>query len=225
MKKSLPICTRHCRQLVFLVALLTLFVCQSAPAYAREQSGSLQIECKVHHDNDTFFLAGDTYAVVQIATVSVGNAEGSPSFTYQICEAFKAFDCDWDNLTDEELRAKSKALQAYAEKMNLLSIKQTTDQHGQVVFNSLETGLYLVVRTSVSEKNESYQTDPFLVSIPVMIDDTLIYSVTATPKFEYHPVVEQPDTGDTNWLVEGIFWLTTGMSCLLVGLISFKKIG
>lgn len=134
MKKSLPICTRHCRQLVFLVALLTLFVCQSAPAYAREQSGSLQIECKVHHDNDTFFLAGDTYAVVQIATVSVGNAEGSPSFTYQICEAFKAFDCDWDNLTDEELRAKSKALQAYAEKMNLLSIKQTTDQHGQVVF-------------------------------------------------------------------------------------------
>ncbi|MCD8069112.1 MAG: SpaH/EbpB family LPXTG-anchored major pilin [Lachnospiraceae bacterium] len=59
----------------------------------------------------------------------------------------------------------------------------STDDNGQIAFNDLEQGLYLVVETGVTA-NVGTTTDPFFVSLPLSISDGSgwIYDVYVYPK-------------------------------------------
>lgn len=183
-----------------LVLLIVVAICGQTVC-ANSQTGSLQLNCKAEYNGNIMNLSGDTYAIVQIATAT----ETHPDFIeYQICPEFAELDCDWNSLTDHEKQDQAKKLQMRAEHLNLLKNKKNTDPNGVVKFESLHPGLYLVVRTSCSKKNQIFIAAPFLVSIPTVINEAPIYSIVATPKFEVDQELYPPQTGDRNNI---LFWL------------------
>ena len=215
MGKSLTNFKRY-RVLALLLTLLVIVGILNVPVYAEEQSGRVQLHCRVQQGGSTVSLAGDTYAIAQIATINVQNHNGSVSLTYQICTGFENFDCDWNALTDKELRAKAKALEKKADALHLLDEGKKTNSDGIVAFEPLEPGLYLVTRTAGTKNTLRYAVDPFLVNIPTIVEGIPAYSVTATPKFEYIPDVDLPDTGDDNNLELWILLLGISLLGLVV---------
>lgn len=83
-----------------------------------------------------------------------------------------------------ERQKQAKALYQYGKKQNIKGRNGQTNEEGRLVFGQLENGLYLIAQTKeVTYKDEeSYISDPFLVSIPADVDGTMLYHVTASPK-------------------------------------------
>ena len=110
---------------------------------------------------------------------------------------------------------------------------QELDEKGNVTFNDLEVGLYLVVHTkkveiTLSDKSKvTYTINPFLVSIPQKEDGKLIYDVVTNPKVSPEksttpppkkptpPPKRVPQTGQLWWPVfvfgiAGMIFITVG---------------
>lgn len=183
---------RKCCWSIILLAVLVLFGIYSRPVYAQQLVGSIQLDCHVQCGDQTLPLAGDTYAIVQVADIAVQGQGASTTLTYRTKEAFQSFDCDWAALTDNGRQAKALELETYAQAQHLLTTTQTTDQNGCATFDGLSTGLYLVVRTQVADANSAYTTQAFLVDVPTILSETVYYDLTAVPKFEYQGIYIRP---------------------------------
>ena len=109
-------------------------------------------------------LAGDTYAIVRVATVTTNN-NGSVS-SYKTVSDFSGLTADWERLTSSEYHDAAKKLAAHAAKNKLYQHSGTTNVAGQLTFQNLPLGLYLVSRTDSTKANKAYDCDPFLISIP-----------------------------------------------------------
>ena len=109
-------------------------------------------------------LAGDTYAIVRVATVTTNN-DGSVS-SYKTVSDFSGLTADWERLTSSEYHDAAKKLAAHAAKNKLYQHSGTTNAAGQLTFQNLPLGLYLVSRTDSAKANKAYDCDPFLISIP-----------------------------------------------------------
>jgi len=59
----------------------------------------------------------------------------------------------------------------------------TTNAAGQLTFQNLPLGLYLVSRTDSAKANKAYDCDPFLISIPGSGDTAADLNITVEPKF------------------------------------------
>ena len=90
-------------------------------------------------------LAGDTYAIVRVATVTTNN-DGSVS-SYKTVSDFSGLTADWERLTSSEYHDAAKKLAAHAAKNKLYQHSGTTNAAGQLTFQNLPLGLYLVSRT------------------------------------------------------------------------------
>ncbi len=99
-------------------------------------------------------------------------------------------DCDWGNLTAEESHAKAKQLTSMVTTEEYI-MSAVTNRQGKTSFEKIEPAMYLVVRTKVAPQNESYYVDPFLVSVPLLLDGNINYTVMASPKCSWTP--EEPD--------------------------------
>ena len=94
----------------------------------------------------------------------------------------------------EDLDAQNEALSEKLEKIvknknySASAGPVEIDEEGKVVFDGLNTGLYLVVHAkkvqikTADGKSVTYTINPFLVSIPQKKDGTYIYDVTTKPK-------------------------------------------
>ena len=110
---------------------------------------------------------------------------------------------------------------------------QELDEKGNVKFNDLEVGLYLVVHTkkveiTLSDKSKvTYTINPFLVSVPQNEDGKLVYDVVTNPKVSPEksttpppkkptpPPKRVPQTGQLWWPVfvlgvAGMIFITVG---------------
>ena len=105
-------------------------------------------------------LAGDTYAIVRVATVTT-NSNGSVS-SYKTVSDFSGLTADWERLTSSEYHDAAKKLAAHAAKNKLYQHSGTTNAAGQLTFQNLPLGLYLVSRTDSAKANKAYDCDPFL---------------------------------------------------------------
>lgn len=65
---------------------------------------------------------------------------------------------------------------------NIKGISKNTDNLGEVTFEELDLGLYLIMQTN-DVKNYS-KIKPFLLSMPIVSDNEWTYSVSGTPKVE-----------------------------------------
>lgn len=120
------------------------------------------------------------FTLYQVGTIDeTGNSLG---FIYT--DEFKHSEMPLDNLKADGLAAYfTNYAVGHLEGM-IQPIKQ-----GQVVWNDLELGLYLVVQTE--NANGYYGIDPFLVSLPLedKVKDQWIYDVDASPKMKPTPIV------------------------------------
>lgn len=184
---------KRCRYGVVLLAVLVLFqMLLPLPVFAQEQKGSLRLNCHVSIDNRKIPLAGDTYAIVKVADADVQTGS-SPQLHYETEKDFAQFSYNWAELADEERREAAQTLADYAEKNSgLLTKVETTDANGTLMFSPLEAGMYLVVRTQVALANRACIIDPFLVSIPTIVNGNLEYDLTSVPKVEYQSITIRP---------------------------------
>lgn len=114
-----------------------------------------------------------------------------------------------------------------AQKRKDFAATQQTDANGTVIFRDLTPGLYLVIRTKPAPENTAYTSDPFLVSIPTVVNGTAAYQVVAEPKFSWDakpskpavpslkPDPSLPQTGQLNWPIPIL--IAMGLSLILLG--------
>ena len=216
-------------KLVFLLAglLVFAFCALSFPcAGAEDNACSLTLQCTYEDGGSKTALAGDTYSIAKIASARVTGAEGKPLLQYTLLPAYQSFDCDWGALTSMQLREKAMAIYEAVEKSKDYLASQTTDAKGTLVFDKLEAGMYLVVRTRAV--NSSYRFEPYLISVPQVTAGQLTYAVVSEPKFSADKPVtpDKPEGGklpQTGQLIWPIF-LLGGLGALLIpiGLIRMR---
>ena len=165
------------------IVLTVLAAFGSMVPYAQADSfGTLTINAVWGRDTAApKLLAGDTYSIVRVATVTTNN-DGSVS-SYKTVGDFSGLTADWERLTSSEYHDAAKKLAAHAAKNKLYQHSGTTNVAGQLTFQNLPLGLYLVSRTSSAKVNKAYDCDPFLISIPGSGDTAADLNITVEPKF------------------------------------------
>ena len=212
---------------VGFVSVFLLILCVSTmfclPTAAAAPQGSLELRCSIERDNNTVFLARDEYALCMVATLEESRGE----LQYQTLPAYSFADCDWAQCSASQLREKALQLAPKAQKCEDFAATQQTDANGTVIFRDLTPGLYLVIRTKPAPENTAYTSDPFLVSIPTVVNGTAAYQVVAEPKFSWDakpskpavpslkPDPSLPQTGQLNWPIPVL--IAMGLSLILLG--------
>lgn len=189
-------------RLAAVLLVLCLTVCCAMPAFAAATSanialgrtGSLSVTL-YDHQNDVP-LRGGELTLYKVADVKRTN--GNLYFAYT--GDFTGCDVALGDLTDSTLAAK---LEKYLPVVPTVAAQQDVSEQGEVLFDKLPQGLYLVVQTEASHGYEAINS--FLVSIPLKDDSGWIYDVDATPKVgattqtppDEPDTPDKPDTPDT----------------------------
>ena len=138
-------------------------------------------------------------------------AEISEDGTYSMINDFSKYPINIDGISSQKewnLIASTLSAYVYANKIPSTQI-QKTNNSGVVSFNTLQTGLYLVLPVNFETSTEIYTFDAFLISLPNNSkSDTLVYDVIAKPKskvyenksndIEYKVVKHWKDNGYVN---------------------------
>lgn len=190
-----------------LLGLVLLAAC-ALPAFATSANIKLtdghgnpntgSIHVNLYDSTNNKALSGGELTVYRVAEVQRRN--GNLSFEY--CGDFDGCAIELGDLTDSTLAGQ---LQEYLSD-NAEGTVREVDANGNVNFDDLELGLYLVVQTKASKGYKPVNS--FLVSLPMAEDGEWNYEVDASPKVgAYTPEPEtppsppdkpdEPDTPDT----------------------------
>ena len=164
-----------------LLGLVLLAAC-ALPAFATSANIKLtdghgnpntgSIHVNLYDSTNNKALSGGELTVYRVAEVQRKN--GNLSFEY--CGDFDGCAIELGDLTDSTLAGQ---LQEYLSD-NAEGTVREVDANGNVNFDDLELGLYLVVQTKASKGYEPI--NPFLVSLPMAEDGKWNYAVDASPK-------------------------------------------
>ena len=125
-------------------------------------------------------LAGDTYAIVRVATVTTNN-DGSVS-SYKTVSDFSGLTADWERLTSSEYHDAAKKL-AHAAKTSYTSIPAPPMQLANLLSRTYRLA-YIWSPARIRRKpTRHYDCDPFLISIPGSGDTAADLNITVEPKF------------------------------------------
>lgn len=159
-----------------LLLLMSVLFGSLFQVHAESRMGSIEIDYKGRTDNrEEIILSGAKFEIIPIQYVENGNWIWKSSFE----------NCGISlNDTSAEARNKqAKQLLEYARKKGVSGNQQLTDSMGHALFNELNEGMYLVFQIgSVKNGNDTFESAPFLVSIPSDIDGYLVYDVKVEPK-------------------------------------------
>lgn len=190
-----------------LLGLVLLAAC-ALPAFATSANIKLtdghgnpntgSIHVNLYDSTNNKALSGGELTVYRVAEVQRKN--GNLSFEY--CGDFDGCAIELGDLTDSTLAGQ---LQEYLSD-NAEGTVREVDANGNVNFDDLELGLYLVVQTKASKGYKPVNS--FLVSLPMAENGEWNYEVDASPKVgAYTPEPEtppfppnkpdKPDTPDT----------------------------
>lgn len=157
--------------------------------HGNPNTGSIHVN--LYDSTNNKALSGGELTVYRVAEVQRKN--GNLSFEY--CGDFDGCAIELGDLTDSTLAGQlQEFLPANAE-----GIVQAVSNDGNVVFDDLELGLYLVVQTKAS--NGYKPVNSFLVSLPMAEDGQWNYEVDASPKVGAYTLEPEtppspPDTPD-----------------------------
>jgi pilin isopeptide linkage protein len=170
----------------FGAALLALSFCLlfSLPAFAGkteprvplsgvdlQRRGSVQVLVR---DSKGEPLPGGTLRIYGVASLK----EKKGSLEFEITDAFSGCGKTSDDLFSDQSCAED--LVAYVEKAKPASLASAENKNGTVTFSQLLPGAYLVMQT---ESVPGYETMlPFILILPQLIDNEVIYDVTAKAK-------------------------------------------
>lgn len=168
------------KNIKYLIVLLLLLI---IPTYAQadivdfNKKGTITIELIESTDNTKVSNA-------EITIYKLANAtEVDNNLSFKYIDELK--DCNV-NITD--LKEVTTELNDCIKDKVLPSYNLITDANGTVKFNNLDLGLYLVKETKVPDKYSSF--DPFLLMIPMQIDNSWNYDIVSNPKTDIIKLID-----------------------------------
>ncbi len=170
---------------------LTALAAADSPSLDWSMSGDSSITVEIK-DEDGEMVTDGSLTIYQVALLEQNNGDMVYSFT----SGFSGCGLSLDNVTADSTTLASK-LAAYVS-ANHITGASKTNTNGTVVFDNLELGLYLIVQTT--ESAGYYTMNPFVVSVPLDVNDTWVYNVDASPKVGVltpqpeEPEPEEPET-------------------------------
>lgn len=125
-------------------------------------------------------LSGAKYHVYKVANIS-------DYATFSSVGPFDKYDLDFEYLDDDGWNALALQLANYVNEDKIdESISGKTNQIGQLKFENIDLGLYLVVGDIHVVGANTYTPQVFLISLPNMLEtDKWEYSVEVYPKYSY----------------------------------------
>ena len=173
--------------LLCLVCMLALFPVQAFAAGAINPNKDVTFTIEYKHNKvPVSNVPFDLYYVASVDAYAEFTLTGD----------FQNYPVTVNGLTTDAWKALAETLAVYADRDQLKPLDSgETDAHGVLAFpnrqSSLKPGLYLVVGRKLVQDGYTYTTEPFLVSLPNLDQesDTWTYDVTAAPK---HTRAENP---------------------------------
>lgn len=194
-------------------------------AFARELPDDTEGSITVELSYDGESITDGTFAIYKVGDVT--QEDGND--VYVLADGFSDFAGCLEDPTEDTLAGE---LYEYIGEKGLSALKTATNTSGEICFDSLSIGLYLVVQTGASTGYELI--NPFLVSLPVYdeVSGTYEYNVSAYGKFVLTAVLPEetaketttaaeemgtklPQTGQLNWPIPVL--AVTGLSLIIVG--------
>lgn len=169
-----------------LAAALCLLLCATAwadeAARSLYETGSITIHMK---DIDSgAAVPGGVLRYYRVAQPVRTN--GNDSWGY--VDAFAGCKASLEDIGAAELAAN---LAAYAQDQAIPGQEVTVGEEAQVVLSDLPAGLYLVVQVTAADGYSP--VEPFLVSLPTVVDGAYVYAVDSTPKLELKKAPPPPE--------------------------------
>lgn len=200
-----------------MLLLAALMCCMCATAFAHDvpdlsRTGTLNVTMKC----DGTAIPGGSLTIFRAGEVS----EDDGNFSFVLTQEFAASGAKLDDVQSADL---AEALAKFAKDNKLAGNTKTIGFMGDVKFENLELGLYLVVQNKPADGY--FAADAFLVSVPMLENGVYVYEVDATPKVELEKAPEPtdepdepdeklPQTGQLNWPVPVMATVGVGLfSC------------
>lgn len=177
---------RFWKKLAPTLALLLLLSCfgTTAFAYGAIDTGR-ETSLTVYFGKDGDGFSGVEFQLYRVAEVSAGAG-------FTLTGDFAGYPVKVNGLDSSGWRALAQTLDGYAARDGLTPLREEpTGADGKVVFDQLDTGLYLVTGDRYRQGRYTYTPEPFLVSLPALNEetDTWIYDAEASCKYDsdYNP--------------------------------------
>lgn len=147
--------------------------------------GSITIEMRY----DGEIVVGGTLEVYRVGEIEIYINEGRSCCRFKKTGAFSSFGSSLDNVQSATLAEK---LAGFVKEQNISSdyLALNDREDGRVVFDNLQTGLYLIIQGEAAEGYEAL--NPFLVSVPILEDGAYMYDIDAHGKFELKKMRPSP---------------------------------
>ena len=178
--------------IIMLVMCITLFSF-GASAVSLDKKGSISLTIRDKETRET--LSDAVFRVYLIAYAYEDN--GNIYFVYT--DEFKDNGMDLDGFSDSYLPVH---LRAYAELKSLPYTEKSSDSKGNIVFDNLSCGAYLVVPVSVADGY--LNPAPFVIPVPLRdkTQDKWVYDIDASPKVE----AEKDESGEKTYMSVKKYW-------------------
>ena len=167
-----------CKQLAALLLAVALAAACAAPAFAAATAASIELTRKgsitvtLRDSESGSAVSGGKLTLYQVASISRQNG----NLSYDYTNGFENCGVSLGDLSESDLAQTLDDKRPAGSKGETL----TLDTDGKAVFSRLPLGLYLVVQSTASTGDE--KINPFLVSVPLVEEDTYLYDVDALPK-------------------------------------------
>lgn len=166
------------KQLAALLLAVALAAACAAPAFAAATAASIELTRKgsitvtLRDSESGSAVSGGKLTLYQVASISRQNG----NLSYDYTNGFENCGVSLGDLSESDLARTLDDKRPADSKGETL----TVDTDGKAVFSRLPLGLYLVVQSTASTGYE--KINPFLVSVPLVEEDTYLYDVDALPK-------------------------------------------
>lgn len=176
---------RVCAHLLALLCLAALLPARASAAGVIDTDRDVRLTIEYRHD-------GEPVPSVPFDLYYAASVDADANFT--LAGDFADYPVSLEKLTAAEWTALAETLAAYADRDGLTPLDSgKTDARGMLTFPNrqerLVPGLYLVVGRRLVTERYTYTTEPFLIALPNLENDTWRYDVTASPK---HTRTENP---------------------------------
>lgn len=163
--------------LVFtLISLFTVIPVKALEVDEVDLSKKGEIDITLSIDDN--FLSNVEITIYKVASANIKNNNLVFEYNKELNNSIE--NIDKGILTNNELECILNA--------NLKSISKKSDNKGNVVFEGLDLGLYLVVQSNDIDNYSKIK--PFLLKIPTVSDKVWTYSISATPKIEIKDFID-----------------------------------